>query len=380
MRHSEIDATAAAGTICEIASLSCWSRRIVCLASGASNVVKSFIATVALQHILRFSLPPTLPKNPPSISFRHEIWLCLREVPRVLQSALAGALMSKILGIFRYNIQRNLGTAALGFGLVTGLCGFLLGSQIGSPPPAAFTIVPASAVAGGPLDSRVAGLDEDQMSATVGRLHADILTLRVLYKRLAEQAGLELSDFELDASVPTDSTQGSEDEPDSVDVSALMEQLSDSLSHVKGRSRMLKDWYQLRGQQQAFDLTGPVIKRGQISSRFGWRKRPGTNEMKPHKGVDFSGEIGEPVLALADGVVSFSGRRNAYGYMVELSHASGLTTRYAHNDSNVVSVGQRVEQGQMIAKLGSTGRSTGPHVHVEVHLDGEPVDPMQFIQ
>jgi len=163
-------------------------------------------------------------------------------------------------------------------------------------------------------------------------------------------------------------------------VSAVLGQFSDYVSHVKGQSNFLEDWYRLRGQQKAFDLNGPVIKRGQISSYFGWRKRPGTNEMKPHKGVDFSGDLGEPVLALADGVVTFSGKYSAYGYMVDLTHASGLMTRYAHNDSNLVSVGDRVEQGQIIAKLGSTGRSTGPHVHVEVHLDGEPVDPMQFIQ
>ena len=119
---------------------------------------------------------------------------------------------------------------------------------------------------------------------------------------------------------------------------------------------------------------------GELSSRFGWRKRPSTGEMKLHRGVDYSGQIGEPVLALADGVVSFEGTVYAYGNMVEILHADGLRTRYAHNDSNTVSVGQRVEQGQIIAKLGSTGRSTGPHVHVEVHLNGEAVDPMLFIQ
>ena len=217
-----------------------------------------------------------------------------------------------------------------------------------------------------------AAIPPAQFTQTVGRLHADILTLRMLYRRLAEDAGVDLTDFELNGthSPPTD-VMG--------DHKAL-EKLGDELDQIKESSSALGDWYELRSQERVFELTGPVVMFGQMSSKFGWRKRPLSGELKLHKGVDYSGQIGEPILALADGVVSFAGNVHAYGNMVELLHADGFRTRYAHNHSNSVSVGQRVEQGQIIAKLGSTGRSTGPHVHVEVHLNGEAVDPMLFIQ
>jgi len=214
--------------------------------------------------------------------------------------------------------------------------------------------------------------DPDQLTSTVGKLHADIVTLRLLYRRLAEDAGFDLTDFEIGDAIST---------PTKVpEVDDELGALSDELDQIKSASADLGDWYNRRSQQRVFGLEGPVVMQGQISSRFGWRKRPSTGEMALHRGVDFSGQIGEPVLALADGVVSFSGHVNAYGYMVEIAHADGIRTRYAHNHSNTVAIGQRVEQGQIIAKLGSTGRSTGPHVHLEVHLDGEPVDPMLFIQ
>ena len=211
-----------------------------------------------------------------------------------------------------------------------------------------------------------------QLSQTVGRLHADILTLRMLYRRLAEDAGIDLTDFELDdaRSLPTEVPDAGEE----------LGKLQDEIDQIKESSSALGDWYELRRQERVFELTGPVVMRGDLSSRFGWRKSPFTEELGLHKGVDYSGQVGEPVLALADGVVSFAGVVHAYGNMVELLHADGMKTRYAHNHSNSVSLGQRVEQGQIIAKLGSTGRSTGPHVHVEVHLNGEAVDPMLFIQ
>lgn len=211
-----------------------------------------------------------------------------------------------------------------------------------------------------------------QVTKTVGKLHADILTLRMLYRRLAEDAGVDLSDFELeDVMAPPTLT-----EP----VDESLEKLSEQLEMIKESSSALGDWYQLRSRERAFSLTGPVVMNGQMSSVFGWRTAPSSGQTKLHRGVDYSGHIGEPVLALADGVVSFQGKVHAYGNMVELVHADGLRTRYAHNDSNTVALGQWVEQGQIIARLGSTGRSTGPHVHLEVHLNGEIVDPMLYIQ
>ena len=307
---------------------------MVCLAFGAKSDVRSFITSEVLQKLR--------PQNTP-------------------QHRFFGAL------------------AAAAF--LSGVVGFWLGSTsaISHSPRAdnilqqPVTIVDANAGAinlGDPASS--SSVQSGQFSQTVGRLHADILTLRTLYRRLAEDAGIDLTDFELNNAIkpPTQSSDSDE----------ALNTLTDELEQIKKSSSALGDWYELRSQARAFALSGPVVMHGELSSRFGWRKRPSTGEMKMHRGVDYSGQVGEPVLALADGIVSFEGAVHAYGNMVEILHAGGLRTRYAHNDSNTVIVGQRVEQGQIIAKLGSTGRSTGPHVHVEVHLNGEAVDPMLFIQ
>ena len=96
-------------------------------------------------------------------------------------------------------------------------------------------------------------------------------------------------------------------------------------------------------------------------------------------GVDFASKRGTPVVATADGVVIFSGWQSGYGRLVEIRHMDGIVSRYAHNQKNLVKEGDMVEKGQTIAKLGSTGRSTGPHVHFEVRKNGRAVNPLKFV-
>ena len=111
----------------------------------------------------------------------------------------------------------------------------------------------------------------------------------------------------------------------------------------------------------------------------GYRANPLGGGTQYHKGVDFEADIGDPVLAVADGVVTFSGVRSGYGNVVEIDHGNGYVTRYAHNSLNVGQVGDLVRRGQEIAKAGSTGRSTGAHVHFEVWENGVSVNPHQFL-
>ncbi len=224
----------------------------------------------------------------------------------------------------------------------------------------------------GPTESVTASAPVASWAPALGQLHADILSLRILYRRLAEQAGVDLTDFTLDEIVlPMVPAQ-----PTIEDVSAW----NAVVDELQMSSTVLASWYQRQATESTLQLSGPVVMQGSLSSGFGWRNSPQTGERRLHKGVDYRGNEGEPILALADGVVSFAGRVYAYGNMVELLHADGFRTRYAHNQVNSVVRGQRVQQGQIIARLGSTGRSTGPHVHVEVHLDGEALDPMLFFQ
>ncbi|RME32910.1 MAG: M23 family metallopeptidase, partial [Gammaproteobacteria bacterium] len=123
----------------------------------------------------------------------------------------------------------------------------------------------------------------------------------------------------------------------------------------------------------------PVIK-GWLSSPFGKRIDPLTGRRDFHPGVDFAGHKGSEVLAVASGVVSYAGRRSGYGNIVEIVHGDGLVTRYAHNQKNLVEAGQRVKKGQVIALMGNTGRSTGPHVHFEVLKDGKLLNPRNIVK
>lgn len=125
---------------------------------------------------------------------------------------------------------------------------------------------------------------------------------------------------------------------------------------------------------------GRPIKGGWISSFFGKRTNPFSGSTEFHKGMDFAGKLGSKVYAVAGGVVTWSGPRYGYGNLVEISHGNGYVTRYGHNASNLVTVGEAVKKGQIISLMGSTGRSTGPHVHFEVLKKGRRVDPLKFVQ
>jgi murein DD-endopeptidase MepM/ murein hydrolase activator NlpD len=115
--------------------------------------------------------------------------------------------------------------------------------------------------------------------------------------------------------------------------------------------------------------------RGVLTSGFGWRWG------RMHRGIDIAAPVGTPIVAAAAGVVEFSGwNSGGYGYMIDIRHADGTRTRYAHNSRLLVRVGDRVDQGQHIAAMGSTGFSTGPHVHFEIHVPNQgTVNPMSLL-
>ena len=118
---------------------------------------------------------------------------------------------------------------------------------------------------------------------------------------------------------------------------------------------------------------------GPISSYYGYRTSPGGIGSTFHEGVDIAGDYGTPISATAAGTVTQAGWVGGYGYLVEVKHADGIVTRYGHNSAVFVYEGQHVDQGSMIALMGSTGNSTGPHCHYEVRIHGEAVDPMYFL-
>jgi len=118
---------------------------------------------------------------------------------------------------------------------------------------------------------------------------------------------------------------------------------------------------------------------GWVSSGFGYRVDPFTGRRRMHKGLDFAAMTGTPVYAPADGVISYAGREGGYGKIVSIDHGYGIVTRFAHNSRLNVKTGERIKRWQKIAEVGSTGRSSGPHLHYEVRVNGVPVDPENYI-
>jgi murein DD-endopeptidase MepM/ murein hydrolase activator NlpD len=116
------------------------------------------------------------------------------------------------------------------------------------------------------------------------------------------------------------------------------------------------------------------------SSSYGWRIDPFNGNKAFHEGLDFTANTGTPIRAAADGIVSESTRTHDYGNLVKIQHGSGLETRYAHASKLLVKAGDRVTKGQVVAEVGSTGRSTGPHLHYEIRLNGESLDPRKYLQ
>jgi murein DD-endopeptidase MepM/ murein hydrolase activator NlpD len=129
----------------------------------------------------------------------------------------------------------------------------------------------------------------------------------------------------------------------------------------------------------AVPVRKPVTGEIDLTSPFGVRMDPFVHEAAMHTGLDFRGEMGEPIHATAAGTVTIAGWTGGYGKMVEIDHGNGLATRYGHLSEIDVSVGDKIRIGQIIAKLGSTGRSTGPHLHYETRVNGEPVNPQKFL-
>ena len=132
-------------------------------------------------------------------------------------------------------------------------------------------------------------------------------------------------------------------------------------------------------QAEAVPAGRPVL-RGWLSSRYGSRTDPFTGKRAWHQGIDFAGSDGDEIIAVASGVVSWSGERTGYGTLVEIAHGDGLVTRYGHNRENRVEVGDLVRQGDVIAFMGNSGRSTGPHVHFEIFKHGRAVDPSSYVR
>jgi murein DD-endopeptidase MepM/ murein hydrolase activator NlpD len=221
----------------------------------------------------------------------------------------------------------------------------------------------------------------DAFAIHVAELQARLTRLDALGARLTELADLDASEFDFSLNV---GQGGAEDALGDAAYAPppFMDELDRLSVRLDSREQLLEVLEQLIGERQLNEaeyLSGMPVRQGYMSSPFGRRVHPLTGRNTQHKGVDFAAKPGSDVVAVAAGVVSFSGVKSGYGHTVEISHADGYTTLYAHNQSNQVQIGDLVQRGQTIAKVGRSGRASGYHVHFEVSKKGQLVNPASYI-
>lgn len=228
---------------------------------------------------------------------------------------------------------------------------------------------------------RIAEKNLDALSARLSTLQAHLLRLDVLGSRLVNIANMSDIEFNMLESPGLGGPSLVKDQ-NSLGVIDFIEALQTIGRRIEDRSEkfsamesMLMD----SNTQSKILPEGNPVKGGWISSAFGWRTDPISGKKGFHEGIDLAGNSGSMVSSVAAGIVTWSGKHSGFGNMIEISHGNGYLTRYAHNKKNLVVVGDKVDKEQNIAIMGSSGRSTGPHVHFEVVHNGKHVNPRKFV-
>jgi len=232
-------------------------------------------------------------------------------------------------------------------------------------------------VARGQIDGKV-----DALASRIGSLNAQLIRLDALGRRLTDLAGLDRGEFDFDQPPPSGGPEPEAEQGGSAHVPELTAVLDTLESQINDRQQQLVALETLLASRELgarFIPGGLPLIGGWISSHFGRRSDPFTGRGAFHAGVDFAGSPGSKVIAVGPGVVTFSGYQAGYGYLVEITHPTGYVTRYGHNSRNLARVGQTVQKNDPIAVIGSTGRSTGTHVHFEVLRDGKVLNPMKYL-
>jgi murein DD-endopeptidase MepM/ murein hydrolase activator NlpD len=215
------------------------------------------------------------------------------------------------------------------------------------------------------------------MTRKLGEVQAQLLRLDVLGERVAKAAGIRPEEFRFRelpgrGGAPGSAMSFTDLDTELQGLTRSVEQREDYLAVVEA---------ELRSQQvrKALLPGSQPVADGFIGSGFGWRTDPFTREMTRHDGIDFAAPLGTPIHAAAGGVVVVAEHHPVWGNVVEIDHGGGLMTRYAHASRLTVTAGALVKRGHKIAEVGSTGRSTGPHLHFEVHSRGVAQNPARFL-
>lgn len=221
----------------------------------------------------------------------------------------------------------------------------------------------------------------ETLTIRMANLQARLIRLDALGQRLTEVTGLDDGEFDFSS----DPSVGGPAVPvsDVVQLHDLIGEIDRISRQIESRQQQLNLLNSIMIERETlseFEVSGRPVAKGYISSGYGRRLDPFTGNLVMHLGIDFStGHEGEEIMAMAAGVVSLAGYDAEFGNMVQIDHGNGYETLYAHAKSTSVKVGDVVKKGQVIALSGNTGRSSGPHVHFEVHKNGRVVDPASYI-
>ena len=258
------------------------------------------------------------------------------------------------------------------------LCGAAVRSAIGMAQLEALQAADAERQAELEKVRRDAQRDINALAARLAELQAQANRLNALGSRLTQAGQLQDGEFEFDKPVGQGGGGATRDMPAS-ELRARLAALESDYRSAGIQLSVLEALLFNRALDRSTVPSREPIAGSFVTSGFGGRADPFGGGSQFHKGIDFQASIGDPVLAVADGVVSFAGVRSGYGNTVEIDHGNGYVTRYAHNSRLERQVGDLVRAGQEIAKAGSSGRSTGAHVHFELWQDGVVVNPRKFL-
>lgn len=268
-----------------------------------------------------------------------------------------------------------------------GLGGYYLGMEAVRPAPGT-----VSAALESELLQQRAELEEAKQAAQddlnalalrLGQLQAHVMRLDALGERITRMSDLDDGEFDFGKPPAQGGPLADGGEIPAIpvqDFMAQLEELSKRLEDREEQLQVLESMLRSHSLQEQILPGGRPIKSGWLSSYYGMRADPFTGKKAYHSGVDFASKEGSEVVAVASGVVTWAGERWGYGNLVEINHGKGYVTRYGHSKDVLVKVGQRVKKGDVVATVGSTGRSTGPHVHFEVLRNGRAVDPAKYIR
>ena len=224
--------------------------------------------------------------------------------------------------------------------------------------------------------------DLNALAVRLGQMQAQMLRVEALGRRLTDVARLGKSEFDFDRQP----AQGGPAAPvvgEPLGSLDFIQALDDMETQIDDRARQLEVIEQVLSRRELKNAVSPAgrpVAKGWLSSYYGKRADPFTGRQAMHKGLDFAGKLGSGVVATAEGVVTWAGKRYGYGQLVEINHGNGYSTRYGHCKEILVQVGEKVSPGQKIALMGSSGRSTGPHVHYEVLKNGRQVNPTRYVR